>query len=694
MDLRAKHTFISLRLSSRREPTVAAVSWAFMVALAVSLVVTQPAAAQGPDNAADPPEPISIVVVPDTQIYLDSNRAQPAGRDTFLAQFVWIAANIDTENIVFTTHVGDVVQNPSVQAEWDWADEGYDLLDAIDAPYGISPGNHDMEPGGISTIYDQMFGPDRYADRDWFGSTYGDRGTQNTWHTIETPGLDLLFIQTAHVDPTYGDPTPIYAALRQVLERHPHHLAVVTTHEFTRPDGSIGFPDFADALKGQCNVGIVFSGHRFGLANGTFTDDCGRSVPHVLTNFQGEANTVAEGWLRTVTIDPVTLDADLDVYSPLLQQIRAGADANLDITLAEPPAAPTVMRVDSACAAAGTDGVITVYLSNPGRGSAEVTATIDGRLSRTVSLAPGQDRQIQWAGRPDGLRTVEVTITGPAEPPAVIGTLATTTSTETRRVACDPEVGLAVSCLGGNGRIDIHLANRSGASAEYELTARVGTRTVALADLANGRITITGRPDGSEQLELARNGTTIWNDVALISCDPTVDVSCLVGNGLISVRLVNAATTATNFEVAVDGLSPRMLTVPAQTVVTTRFSGRPDGVVGVSTTATNQGVATIENTAVTVDCDPDPTGSTVSVSCLAGNGRIDVDLWNPTGVPVDYNVKVGGLDPRVRAVDARSAGRVTVTGRRDRALPVVVESVAADGSTALVLAETVTVACD
>ena len=54
-----------------------------------------------------------VAVIPDTQIYAQSYP------ETFESQLRWIAENADTHNIVFVTHVGDIVQSGDAPEQWD-----------------------------------------------------------------------------------------------------------------------------------------------------------------------------------------------------------------------------------------------------------------------------------------------------------------------------------------------------------------------------------------------------------------------------------------------------------------------------------------------------------------------------------------------------------------------------------------------
>ena len=65
------------------------------------------------------------------------------------SQFQWMANQYaaGTGNIAFVTGLGDIVNTSTSTAQYGVADTAYDYLDAVDVPYSVSPGNHDL--GGL-----------------------------------------------------------------------------------------------------------------------------------------------------------------------------------------------------------------------------------------------------------------------------------------------------------------------------------------------------------------------------------------------------------------------------------------------------------------------------------------------------------------------------------------------------------------
>ena len=131
-------------------------------------------------------------MLPDTQIYSEKRP------DLFFAQTNWIRQNRDKENIVFVTHVGDLVQSHGYKpSEWKVADEAMAVLDGV-VPYGIAIGNHDYDSDegarkGIATMYLRHFDPDRrFKGRPWYGGASPNR--LNSYQLFSGGGADFVLM--------------------------------------------------------------------------------------------------------------------------------------------------------------------------------------------------------------------------------------------------------------------------------------------------------------------------------------------------------------------------------------------------------------------------------------------------------------------------------------------------------------------
>lgn len=79
----------------------------------------------GSSNASQ--DDFTIIVLPDTQAYVDPGTYA----DVFTNQTQWIVDNKDALNIVFVTHVGDIVNNWDNIPEWERSNTSMSLLDGV-----------------------------------------------------------------------------------------------------------------------------------------------------------------------------------------------------------------------------------------------------------------------------------------------------------------------------------------------------------------------------------------------------------------------------------------------------------------------------------------------------------------------------------------------------------------------------------
>jgi hypothetical protein len=212
-----------------------------LIAAIALLMIFAPAAIAELEPA--PEGSFTVAVIPDTQHYRgEGTKSQPDSTDpvtnpNFQHLTPWIVDNLAAQNIVFVTHVGDIVDR-NVPEQWQVARECMDHLHGL-VPYGISVGNHDMTSSGDSSLFQEYFGAERFADFDWYGGYYEGSpelgpavsgNNANSYQLLSAGGLDLIFL---HLECNAPDDVLEWAA--GVLEEHSDHLAFVTTHMYLGP---------------------------------------------------------------------------------------------------------------------------------------------------------------------------------------------------------------------------------------------------------------------------------------------------------------------------------------------------------------------------------------------------------------------------------------------------------------------------
>jgi len=161
----------------------------------------------------------TIIVLPDTQKYVMNHNYN--NQDMFSIQTQWIVDNIATQNIVFVTHEGDIVETWDNTTEWERADYSMSLLDGV-VPYGVLPGNHDQP----TTYYNQYFPYTRYEAETWYEGHYGTTN-DNNYQLFSAGGMDFVIL---HLE--YNPRGEVITWANQVLSDYADRMAIITTHAY------------------------------------------------------------------------------------------------------------------------------------------------------------------------------------------------------------------------------------------------------------------------------------------------------------------------------------------------------------------------------------------------------------------------------------------------------------------------------
>lgn len=258
----------------------------------------------------------TIVVLPDTQYYAESYP------QTFTDQTQWAVNSKEILNTVFLTHLGDIVDDGDYfKYQWINANDSMSILDG-ELPYGLLPGNHDMDLEGVAKYYDQYFPASRYENEIWYGEGY--RNNKNSYQLFSVELLDFIIL---HLE--YNPTDDVIDWANNVLAVHSERRAIVSTHDYLdnhgerstwkgRPDGNSGEEIWQKLIKGNCNVFMVLGGHHHwpsGESRLTSTNDCGESVHQILQNYQSRPYG-GSGFLRYYTFVPSENKIQAYTYSP------------------------------------------------------------------------------------------------------------------------------------------------------------------------------------------------------------------------------------------------------------------------------------------------------------------------------------------------------------------------------------------
>jgi len=300
-----------------------------------------------------PPLPdgaFTIVVIPDTQGYLGAKtKIQPESvtevTNPYLANHVqWIRDHIASQNIVFVTHVGDIVEKDR-EVEWAVAKEHLDTLRGV-VPFSLTVGNHDMTSKGDAHLFQQAFPAASFRDFPWYlGSYEHSRPDQNvsannvnSAQLFSAGGLDFI-----HLSLECNAPDDVLAWADQLLTKYADRQALITTHMdlgvIEKPKSEDGFhadPQgrmkwikihgergntgeqmWEKLFRKHANLGFVLCGDQ-SLATAlrlTTPGDHGNVVHEVLSDY------MSGGALRLMRFIPVANRVDVVTYDTNLRRL-------------------------------------------------------------------------------------------------------------------------------------------------------------------------------------------------------------------------------------------------------------------------------------------------------------------------------------------------------------------------------------
>lgn len=287
----------------------------------------------------------TIAVIPDTQRYLgpDTGRDDESGEPrnpAFDSRTSWLAANIDSQRIVFVSHTGDVVDK-NKPGQWQIARVCMDRLHGR-IPYGISVGNHDMAGElGDSRLFQEYFGAERYTDQPWYGGTYkghpGDApqvsgNNANSYQLFSAGGLNFVIV---HLE--CNAPDDVLEWADNVIESYRNRMAIISTHMYlggiekkgaNQPQGRMQWKKvhgdrgntpqqlWEKSFSTHANLFLVLCGDQSAsIAHKQTSQGAhGNMVHELLADYPRDADN--SDWLRLLRFEPANGRIQVFTYSP------------------------------------------------------------------------------------------------------------------------------------------------------------------------------------------------------------------------------------------------------------------------------------------------------------------------------------------------------------------------------------------
>ncbi|UTT61708.1 lamin tail domain-containing protein [Microcella humidisoli] len=277
----------------------------------------------------------SIVHLTDTQ-YLSEGYPEEYERMTR-----WIVELGQRHGLAAVVHTGDLVQSwvdpdqsdARARIEFARASTAQAVLEEAGLVTTVLPGNHDTKRGIDAALYNECFGPERYADAPGFVAPIAPDDATSSYTIVQAGPAPVLVLSIGY---GYGERELAWA--EHIVQQHPDHNVVIATHEhltpLTRWDPARRATDNrwlsrADELWERVvapnrNVVAVLAGHYHGLG-AIVTPDAGGIEGHTVVElladyqeFRTDSGERATGFLRLLQWDLAAGQLLVDTYSPRL----------------------------------------------------------------------------------------------------------------------------------------------------------------------------------------------------------------------------------------------------------------------------------------------------------------------------------------------------------------------------------------
>lgn len=291
----------------------------------------------GQDAGIDGPTPAytpwTMVVLPDTQVYMDQHP------EIWMAQARWIHDHAAEHNVKLVAHVGDITEW-NAPVEWARARAGFDEIEAV-ATLAPVTGNHDYDVTMERTSRLTEYWPvDAFFARPTAGGLYDEGTTENHYQTLDVNGQRWLVLGLE-----WGPRPEVLAWAGGVIDTVPADHVVIVTHAYLYNDDrrydwerrgtaqqwnphsyrGTAWPVVTDGeemwqlLVSPRQVDLVLCGHVAvdGVGHATSFAAGGHPVHEVLQDYQGE-EMGGQGYLRLFTFYGDRIE--VRTYSPWLDR--------------------------------------------------------------------------------------------------------------------------------------------------------------------------------------------------------------------------------------------------------------------------------------------------------------------------------------------------------------------------------------
>ena len=254
-----------------------------------------------------------------------------------------------TKNIQYVIGLGDIT-NSNSEKEWDTILRQTNRLNGY-IPYALTPGNHDGINSGSKKLLD-----DTYAAKTGYyyqlveknGGFFDKESVRNTYHTFTVGEVDYLVVVL-----DFGATDDILSWASDILNAHPDHRAIITTHGYLNADGTtLDSNDYASPdeyvrslnsgediweklVSKHENIAMIVCGH---MHHDTIVvtpreGDAGNTVYQILMDPQSTCKKL--GGLGAIGLMYFTADgkhAKVEYYSTVFEKYFAESNKTIKLT--------------------------------------------------------------------------------------------------------------------------------------------------------------------------------------------------------------------------------------------------------------------------------------------------------------------------------------------------------------------------
>ncbi len=320
-------------------------------------------------------DPWTLIGIGDTQVLVET----VAGAQAFSNMTQWAVDNQETENVVFVTQLGDIVQDgfygrPNTAApslnnvdQWDRAEAAMSILEDASIPWGTGVGNHELDwvdviPGvtpssnwwatqnpGVPVPasgfegWKQRFGPvttGRFDSVPEFGGAAPN--DVDTYFIYNAGGRDYLHL---HLQVDIPDSTIAWA--QGIIDANSGMPTMISTHVFegtqhgppnnpylSGPGRNSANQVWDKLIKDNAQIFMVLNGHTGQQVRQTRTNTAGKSVFTISQDYAGfDTGGANSGYVRLYEFDEANSVIHVKTYSATLDNYLTSSAHQFDLPL-------------------------------------------------------------------------------------------------------------------------------------------------------------------------------------------------------------------------------------------------------------------------------------------------------------------------------------------------------------------------